>query len=281
MADYTANLTPLMRDMATPGSLLIPKKIYDTLLPEVKKELLPRELAAILVGPKGCPGSSLDFNLVKEDSMKVFRVAEGVAVPMDNPAYLSRNFKPVKYGVRPFISKEMSEDGKFDLLANALAVAGREFAENENDLIEAALGNATNTVTGSTSLTIANITRAMQYLEDENYKPTDLVIGTECLNDLRNLDVFLHTEKAGGLDIKKTGFIKTFMGMKVWHVGSTWTSGYAYVLDRNHAFAIVEKRPLTVNRYNIPENDMSGAVLTTRIKVDYLRADAICKITTT
>jgi HK97 family phage major capsid protein len=274
-----SGLTPLTRDASTEGSLLVPKTIYNTLIEAAKKKLLGRELAAIYVGPNGVPGSSVDLNLVDADSMKVFRVAEGAVIPIDTPAYSSRNFKPVKYGVRPFITKEMIEDGKWDLLAHAIKVAGIEMAENENDLIETALGSAANTVAGGASVTIANLTRAMQYLEDSDYQPTDLIVGAEFLNDLRNIDTFVEANKFGSNEMLKTGFVGNIFGMKVWYVGSTWTTTTGYVLDRAHAFGIVEKRPLTVDRYNRLEDDMVGAVITTRIKVDYIRDSAICKIT--
>ena len=280
MTDYTANLTPLMRDMATEGSLLIPKTIYNTLINAVNKKLIPRELAAIYVGPSGIPGSSIDFNLEVADSMKVFRVAEGAVIPIDNPSYTSKNFKPVKYAVRPMITKEMLEDGKWNMLNHAVMRAGIEFAENENDLIEAAL-NTTNAVTGGAALTLANITRAMQYLRASDYTPTDLIVGYEALNDLENISTFVKANEAGGTEMMKTGFIGIIFGMRVWYPGTTWTSTTCWVIDRNQAFAIVEKRPITVDRYNIPQNDMQGVVITTRIKVDYLRDEAICEITTT
>lgn len=275
-----ADVSPLTRDAATEGSLLIPKTIYNTLVEAVRKKLLDRSLACIYVGPGGIPGSSIDIDLVQPDSMKVFTVGEGAVIPMDTPAYTSLNFKPIKYGVRPLITKEMMEDAKWDMLAHAIRTAGIELAENENDLIEAALGNATNTVAGGASLTLANITRAMQYLEASDYKPTDLIVGVEALNDLRNIDTFVEAQKAGGTEMMSSGFVGTIYGMKVWYVGSTWTVTTAWVLDRNHAFAIVEKRPVTVARYNSLENDMVGAVITTRLKVNYIRKDAICKITT-
>ena len=268
-----------MRNMATEGSLLIPKTIYNTLINAVNKKLIPRELAAIYVGPAGIPGSSIDLNLEEADSMKVFRVAEGAVVPIDNPSYKSRNFKPVKYAVRPMITKEMLEDGKWNMLDHAVMRAGQEFAENENELIESAL-NTTNSVSGGSAVTLANITRAMQYLRQYNYTPTDIIVGYEALNDLENISTFVKANEAGSDEMMKTGFVGTIYGMKVWYPGSTWTATTCWVIDRNHAFVIVEKRPVTVDRYNIPQNDMQGVVITTRIAVGYLRDYAICEITT-
>jgi len=276
-----ADLTPLTRDAGTEGQLLIPRTIYNTLVEAVEKKLLGRDLAAIYVGPAGIQGSSLDIDLVTEDSMKVFRVAEGAAIPLDTPDYTSTNLKPVKYAVRPLITKEMMEDSKWDLIAHAIKHAGREMAENENELYEVVLDAAANTVTGGASITIANITRAMQYLEDADFSATDLIVGPEVANDLRNIDTFVEAQKFGSNEMLSSGFIGTIFGMNVHLVsGNIYNTLYAYVIDRNHAFAIAEKRPVTVERYNDLIKDMSGAVITTRIKCKELRTSAICKITT-
>ena len=49
--------------IATEGQLLIVRKIFDTLVPEVDKALIPRSEAAIYAGPGEVPGSSLDVDL--------------------------------------------------------------------------------------------------------------------------------------------------------------------------------------------------------------------------
>lgn len=276
-----ADTTPLTRSVGIEGSLLIPSTIYNTLVEAVEKKLLGRDLAAIYIGPGGIKGSSIDVNLVTADSMKVFRVAEGSAIPVDTPDYTTTNIKPSKYAVRPLITKEMMEDGQFDLMAHALKHAGREIAENENELIEAVLDTAANTITGGATITLANITRAMQYLEDSDFEPTDMVVGPEVANDLRNIDTFAEAQKFGSNEMMSNGFIGTIFGMRV-HVvsGNVYNTLYAYVFDRNQAFAIVEKRPVTVDRYNDLTRDMVGAVVTQRITMKALRTSAMCKITT-
>ena len=76
--------------------------------------------------------------------------------------------------------------------------------------------------------------------------------------------------------------IGTIYGMKVWRVstnaGMTTTS--SYVIDRQWAFIMAEKRPLTVERFELPLFDMSGATVTHRFKAAALRTSAIAKITT-
>jgi len=276
----------LQTDLGTEGQLLIPRKIHDTLIDEVDKNLIPRSEAALYFGPGDIPGSSIDVDLVTPNTMSIRVVGEGAESPIDEPAYTSFNMKPIKYGVAIRITSEMMEDSKWNLLQHSVRTAGKRFAENETSLIISdALDNATNTVAGGAAITIANITRGMQYLDDENYTPTTLFVGMEVLNDLRNIDTFVEANKVGNTDMLQRGFLGTIYGLNVVKFStnaapSSTYSKYAYITDKMHAYVMAEKRTVTIRNFDLPVNDMSAANITQRIKVRYLRADAIAKITT-
>jgi len=270
----------------TEGSLLIPKKIHDTLWPAVEKALLPRELAALVVGPSQIPGSSYDINAITPNTMNVREIGEGAEIWLDSPEFTDTNIKPLKYGVRIDVTEEMLEDAKWNLLQRAIEMAGKEFAENETSLILTQFASASNTITGGATLTIANMTRAMQYLEDADHTPTDWILGTEAVNDVRNINTFVEAQRYGTDQMMKTGFVGTIYGLPIYRFSTnaapttTW-SKYAFVIDRKNAYVIVEKRPVTTRLYEHIQHDTRGVALTQRIAVNYLRADAICKITTT
>jgi HK97 family phage major capsid protein len=273
----------LSTDMGTEGQLLIPRKIHDALIEEVDKALIPRSEASLFFGPGDIPGSSIDVDLVTKDAMDVREVPEGAEVALDAVEYTSTNIKPKKYGVAVRITREMLEDSKWNLLDHNVRTAGKRFAENENSLvISDALDSASNTVAGGAAITIANITRAMQYLEDSDYSATTLFVGNEVLNDLRNIDTFVEANRAGNTDMLARGFLGTIYGLNVIRVstnaGMTTTS--AYVTDRAEAYFLAEKRGVTVENFNLPSYDMEGAVITQRIALKVRRADAIAKITT-
>lgn len=286
MAEYKAVQELLSTGLGTEGQLLIPRKIYDTLIEEVDKTLIPRSEAALYFGPGDIPGSSIDVDLVTPNKLSVRIVAEGSEIPVDQTEYTSFNMKPVKWGVSLRITKEMLEDGKWNLLQHNSMVAGKRFAENETSLILSdALDNGTNTVTGGAAITIANITRAMQYLEDSDYSPTTLFVGMEVLNDLRNIDTFVEANKVGNTEMLNRGFLGTIYGLNVLKFStnaapSTTYSKYAYVTDKMHAYVIAEKRTIAMDNFELPLYDMSGVVCTQRIKVRHLRADAIAVIQT-
>ena len=268
----------------TEGQLLIPRKIYDVLVEEVDKALIPRSEVALYFGPNDIPGSSIDVDLVTPDKMDVRIVAEGAEIPLDQTEYTSTNMKPVKYGVAIRITREMMEDAKWNLLEHNIKIAGLRFAENENSLvISDALDSASNTVSGGAAITIANITRAMQHLEDSDYTPTTYLVGMEVLNDLRNIDTFVEANRVGNTEMLQRGFLGTIYGMNVikasTNAGMTTTSSYVY--DKNHAVMMAEKRPVTIENFDLPTYDMSAAVVTQRLKLSALRAASIAKITTT
>ena len=113
----------------TEGSLLIPKKIFTTLIEEVEKVLIPRDEAAMFLGPGDIPGSSIDVNLVTPSSSVVRQIAEGSQITFDNDEYTSFNVKPDKFGVTIRITTELMEDSQFNLLAQNIRKMGRRFAE--------------------------------------------------------------------------------------------------------------------------------------------------------
>lgn len=267
----------------TEGTLLIPKLILPTLIEAVDKNLIPREMAAMVIN--GHEGSSITVNLETPDTMDIRIVAEGAEIPLDAESFTNVTFTPVKYGVAIRITREMMEDSQFEMLQKNIATAGKRFAENETKLIITALDGANATTGGGAAITIANITESMQDLEDNDYNPTDFLIGNEVLNDLRNIDTFTEADKSGNTEMLQRGFRGILLGMNVARFStqaapSSTYSKYGYVIDRGQAYGIDIKRDITVENFTLPTFDMEGAAVTQRIEVKLLRSKAVSKITT-
>ena len=268
----------------TAGTLLIPKLIMPPLIEEVEKFLVPREMAARVFNPGMIQGSSFTVNLETPDTLRVREIGEGAELPLDNIDFTTVSFTPVKFGVAIRITREMMEDSQFELLQRNIRTAGRRFAENETNLILGALDGANSTTAGGASLTIANITESMQDLEDEDFTGTDMLIGTEVLNDLRNIDTFVEADKAGNTDMLMRGFVGTLFGLNVarfsQNAGVNAVKTSSYVFDREQSYAIAIKRDITIENFDLPTYDMQGAAITQRIDVQLLRSKAVSKITT-
>lgn len=273
----------LQTGLGTAGSILIPTKIYEALQNAVRKSLIFRQLTGLIIGPSGIPGTSVNINLQDPDTMSVFEIGEGASIPFDKETYSNRSATPKKYGVRIGITREMVEDCQFDLMQFNAATAGYEMADNEDQLavtqLTAADTAAVHTVAGGAAITIANITRAMQYLEADNYKPSDIICGVEVVNDLRNIDTFVEADKAGVTNPSQS-LIGTIFGMKVW-VSNNVTSTSAYVIDRAKALCLVEKRPISFAQWEDYARDTLQMSALQRVAYMYLWAHSVSLITTT
>lgn len=268
----------------TAGTLLIPKLIMPTLIEEVDKTLIPREMAAMVMGPGQIQGSSFTINLEAENSLNDLNVvAEGAEIPLDALSYSTVTFTPKKYGIAVRITREMMEDSQFELLQRNIRAIGKQFAENETNLVLGALDGAGATTAGGAAVTIANITESMYDVENNDYTPTDLLVGNEVANDLRNIDTFVEANKAGNTDMLQRGFIGTIYGLNVarysTNAGANAVATSAYIFDRSQAYAIAIKRDITVENFDMPTYDMQGAAVTQRIDIKLLRANAVSKIT--
>ena len=270
---------------ATEGSLLIAKKILDTLVQEVTKRLIPRSEAALVIGPSMIPGSSVDVDRETPNTLTIREIGEGADIVLDNQSYTSVNIKPKKYGVGIRITNEMLEDGKWNLLEKNIVTAAKRFAENETNLVLLQLDSAATVNSGGAAYQISDLTTQMQDLEDNDYNPTTLLVGNEVLHDLRNIDTFVEANKLGSREMLETGFVGKIYGLNVMRFStnaapSTTYSKYAYVFDNSQAYYIVEKRPLTVERFDLQSNDMKAATVTQRLAVQIIRTQAVSKTTT-
>jgi len=267
------------------GSYLIPASMYNELMKAVRKNLVLSPLAARRLGPSAIPGSAVKIPLQGAETMTINRIAEGAEAPLGVEQYSSITITPVKYGVRIAITQEMIEDTNgIDVLSMNIETAGYHLASNEETLIvaqlDAADSAASNSVANSNAtLPVTDITAAIQKLRAANFTPTHFLIGAELENDIYNIDGFTHADKSGVTDPSKR-LIGTIAGMKVM-VSNNISAKLGYVIDRNHAFVIGEKRPVTVRKFFNAARDMSEAVVTQRIGVAYLRSGAVSEITTT
>ncbi len=246
------------------GSYLIPKVLFSQLLRAVRKKLIFRALAAKMIGPKSVPGSSLDFSEQDPETMNVYRLGAGSLIGLDAEEYSGFNIKPIKYGLRIKIPRELIEDSQWDVMALNVETAGYELADNEEALIVAQLDSGAGQ-TGGTEIANSNatlppsdITEAMKGLWEENYNPTDMIVGVDVAKDIMDTDTFQEAHKSGVNDPSK-GLITSIYNMKVW-VSNNVSSVLAYVIDRKFAFLGVEKRPVTIEKYFDAARDSKFAV---------------------
>jgi HK97 family phage major capsid protein len=276
---------PLSTGNTSTGSkVLAPTMVYKTIMEAVRKGLVFRNLAATIIPPAQIPGSAIKVSLQDVDSITVHAVAEGAEIPYDHESYTQRTLTPVKYGVNVGITREMIEDSQFAVALLNAGSAGYALADKEDSLVVSELSSAStaaghDVANGNATLPITDITEAIQNLENDGYTATHMVIGVEIANDIRNLDTFTEADKSGINDPGRS-LIGTIFGMNV-VVSRNVSAKLAYVIDANKAFAIAEKRPVTLENYDDHSRDMRHVVVTMRIAAGYLFAESVSEITTT
>jgi len=262
---------------------IIPTKILGKVIEAARKKLFATQLLGLRLGPQDIPGSKVTVILQTVDTISINKVSEGAEVPVDVEQYSSFDLTPVKYGVRPVITKEMIEDAAFGVVERNIEYAGYKMAEKLDALIlkEIETGADANTtghmVSGGAAITIANIAAGMLFLEADGYRPTDFIIGPEIASDIRQIDTFVEADKAGVTNPSKS-LIGTIYGMKVWVSRNVNNVEYAYIIDRDWALCLAEKRPITMERYDDVTKDLTGIVFTARWHARYLRMEACAHI---
>lgn len=274
----------ISRADGTAGQTLIPQLILPQVIDEVEKNLIPREMAAFVIGPSEFKGSTMYIDLETPNTMDVREISEGAEVILDNIDFSNVAFTPVKYGVAIRITREMIEDSQVMLLERNIRAAGRRFAENETNLILAQLDTANATTAGGAAVTIANIAESIYDVRSNDFRATDYLLGEEQYSDLMNIDTFVEADKAGNSTFMGTGRVGTIFGLNVTtfsaNAGANAVATSGYIFDRTQAYGIAIARDITMENVTLPTFDMEGAVLTTRIAVKTLRTKAISKITT-
>ena len=262
-------------------SELIPSTLYGRLIDSVRANLVGTNVVALRFGPDDIKGSSIDVPLNTADSINVMEIAEGAEFPKQQAAASSFNLKPVKYGMDIGITKEMIEDGLFGMVEWNIDQAGYAMAKKLDSLIwaqvEAGDTAASNTVSASTRVTIADLSEAVKNLRANDYNPDYLIVSPAVEDDLHNIDTFHEVDKLGTREVFQTGHIGRIMGMTVL-VSSQVTANYAYVIDSRHAIVLAEKRPVTIEQYKQENADLVGIAVSARWKVRYLRDAANCVI---
>jgi len=260
--------------------------IYDKLIAAASEKMIGTELLALRLGPGDIPGSSTDVQLADKDTLGVHGpIAEGAEIPHAKMTFSELTYTPLKYGAFNLITEEMVEDNKFAVQDFHLKEIGYQIAQKyDTEILKAietgADANSTDHNATCTGLTLAGITDAMEFIEADSYTPTDLIVQSSEVKDLRKLDVFVDASISGGPSAVNTNLIGSIYGnVKVWQSENVNTSGDALMLDRSAAVCLAEKRPITVKGYDPVLQDARGAVATCRMAAGYLRKEACCTIT--
>lgn len=295
---------------ASNTDMLIPEVLHGAAIKAVDAKLVLQKLPGFWVDNdllRGGDTKTYQFDL--EDTMDADLVSPGAQIPESEEPYTSEiTLKVRKIGIRPLITREMIEDGRFDEAARQMNRATFKMAR----LVDRACGRGMTQESGAFPASGANSARLIERMAAVKASgftmPDDLLtlVGAIEKNEGRATDIIMHPNYYVGIratdwfapSIKPlqegnagfandNGLVGTAYGLRWWqsnnlaYSGSTLTgSGVAIVWDAGQMpFAFLNKRPLTIKTITNDERDIEGFAFTQRFNVMNVQPSAVAWIT--
>ncbi|MCK5616140.1 phage major capsid protein [Candidatus Pacearchaeota archaeon] len=216
-------------------------------------------------------------------------VAEATDIPIDNQDYDTVEFVAKKYGVRPLITRELIEDGLFNVAELEMKKAGRRVENrlNQNGITELIDSAGLEHDTAGTNQGIKAIAAAVSQVRGAGFNPDTLIMHPEA--EAIVLQEFVPTNYYPTEAIVNTGMVPNILGLKTHTCGvvdnGTQEWGYAaggeigmVVYDSVAAAAIGMRRDITVENYDDPIKDMVGMTVTSRFDVESIIPNACSRV---
>jgi HK97 family phage major capsid protein len=210
-------------------------------------------------------------------------VSEGAEIPIKTDSYSKADFTIKKIGTRPLITRELIDDGLFDVATLELKKAGKRIENKLNrDAINELISNASGSqgYYNASAVGVSDVAQAIGTMKSANRTPDTLIMtpGFEAML-LRDSNL-VYVNRAGTSETLRRGIVGSIFGLKVYSLSVTTANGSwdgsnqsgigAVLLDSTVAGAIAVKRDISVERYDDPIRDLEGISVTMRYGVKSL-----------
>lgn len=281
-------LRELLLDEEQNDAALVPAEMYKTVIEGADQMKCVRNIFPIF----SCKSNSMTVP-IGGTTATAPEVAEGTEIPISQDTYTGRTFTVKKYGMRPTITRELVDDGNFDLIALEVAKSGKAIENALNaQVLNCLLDNAGNehdtaaTNTGLIGLNTAYGKNTADHFVSDNVLLHPLAavsIGTSLVPSGGYYPLGNYAE--GG-----NNGMGTLLGMKTWLLSvDDSTTSYIWDYDTDGdigmllvkadaAAAIAMRQDIRVERFNDPIKDLMSAAVTMRFGTNYLNANAICRV---
>ena len=293
-------------------SLVIPEVLNKAAIKAIDTKLVIQKLPGFFLDNQLLTdkGDTKTYTFALEDNMAGDIVAPGAEIPESEELYTSEiTLKVRKIGVRPMITTELIEDGRWDEMGRQMQRATYKMAF----LIDRACGRGMTQESGAFPATGLNSARLIERA------PTDAASGLTIPDDILNLvdaieqnngratDIIMHPNYYRGIRATawfapsvermqdgatgpvntENGLVGTAYGLRWWssknlaYSGShVLGSGLAIAWDATQApFAFLNKRPLTLKTNYDFNRDINGFQFTQRFNVMNIQPSAVAWIT--
>ncbi|RLI54726.1 MAG: phage major capsid protein [Candidatus Thorarchaeota archaeon] len=279
--------------------LLIPEVINENILTVAEEARIARNL---------CQYVRIDTDSItwlKERGFDAVQVEEGSEIPSRQGTYEKYTLVVGKIAARPYITNEMIEDSRWDVIRRNLDMATLAMAVLEdritiNALIQGVPNGTTmsNGVGGigevidnhyiqmgddapNATLSWKSIALGIALLRMENYSPDTLLIHPYQMVDLLTGEGdFIGANERAYMTLPEhirnsmlNGVVGSIGGMNVL-VSANMTPGKALMIDSKQYGVFVERRPLTIDNTPDPLRDSQSMILTERFTAAAINRDA-------
>lgn len=209
-------------------------------------------------------------------------IPEGGKIEIDSDTLSSTNLDIKKIGTRPLITKELIEDGLWDVVEMQLQRAGARIENKFNiDGMTSMLSGKSEIDASSSTLNVKDIANAAKTVRTNGFVPTHLVMHPTAEAELMQSDYLLRSDYAGSNDLLRNGNIGKLFGLKSYLYSletGDWDDAagnvYAWVGDPTAYAGCAIRRPVAVEEYDDPIHDLMGISVTMRYGFSKINDDA-------
>jgi len=288
-ADGTkTSIRELIHSDSTNSTSLIQAEVYNTIIEGAQPMTCMRNAINVI----NTTANSLRVNY-GSTGVYAAEVEEGSEIPLYVQGYTPINFNIKKYAARPMITKELVNDGLFDVIAQEIAYAGAAVENKLNsvtfDSILANSGAAYDAGTTAANLGMASVASAIGTTKGNGFTPTDLIMSP----GFEGMMLRSYTPQSGYYPVggtATTGALPkvlglTAHGLSVNYGGGTYTWRYttnddigAVVVDRNRAGAIAMREDITVEQFDDPIRQLAGMTIHARFAGRFILANGTTRL---
>ena len=274
----------LLLTTAIESTNLIQTEMYKTVVEGAEPFKVMRQALNVL--PMGA--ATLDIP-VGEAGSYAREVAEGAEVPISTQDYSKVTFTAKKIAERPVITDEMVADALYPVIELELRKAGAKLENKINQMAIVELvdnSSANEHDTNGSNQGIKAIAAAVAKVEADGFMPDRIVM---CPGFKAGIMAEFVPTGYSGADTVMTGKLPNLLGLQAFvsNVVHTTAASWAYgtnedlgavVFDSQNSTMLGIRQDITVKRYDDVVRMLQGTVVSARVAVDTLQANAGARI---
>jgi len=280
--DFPADMKELLLSTPSESSDLVRTEVIGAVIEGAKSRESARKLLPIINTNSNT--GKIVFGTTPSGQYAPY-VAEGAATTVITNNYSSGNISIKKAAVRPCITTEMIEDGKYDVIELELRRAG---ALLENKLNQEVMTTLLDGVSGptdidpTTHITIENVGEAKGNIDQYGWMADSVFLQPKAFGwmyDEANVtDIVDGTHNLFGLKATVVDCVTDGTGTAYWDATNSSNHYYGLVFDSYNFAYIAMREDINVKEYDDPIHDIIGMNVSMRFDVGIINASAGCRI---